>query len=284
MSILLILCFLFSTGAMVGWALELFYRHYFAADNPEHKWVNPGFLVGPYLPLYGFGLCVLYLLTYLEGLIPFENVVINKICLFILMALCMTLVELIAGEIFVVKMKVKLWDYSERWGNYKGIICPLFSFFWAVLGAIYYFLIHPRILNALAWLSENLAFSFFIGMFYGVFIIDLCYSINIFSKIKKFAKEYDIVLKYEALRAHIRERRVERKEKNRFFFTFKSEQPLHEHLKEFMKDLQDNWEEDKRMLNSMTKKTAAGGDGAVDENDNKNNLNAEPKEPADTKE
>ena len=21
------------------------------------KWVNPGFLIGPYLPIYGFGLC-----------------------------------------------------------------------------------------------------------------------------------------------------------------------------------------------------------------------------------
>lgn len=264
---------------MVGWVLELFYRRFFAADNPERRWVNPGFLVGPYLPLYGFGLCVLYLLTFLEDLIPFENVVINKICLFILMAICMTLVELIAGEIFVVKMKVKLWDYSGRWGNYKGIICPLFSFFWAVLGAIYYFLVHPHILDALAWLSENLAFSFFIGMFYGVFIIDLCYSINIFSKIKKFASEYDIILKYEALRTHIRERRVEYKEKGRFFFTFKTEQPLRELVRDFMKDLQDDWEEDKKILSSMTKKNAAD-DG--DDSDNKKNAGSE--EPAENKE
>lgn len=254
MNILLILCFLFCIGACTGWVIELFFRRFFAADNPERKWVNPGFLVGPYLPLYGFGLCVLYLLAFLENIIPFENIILSKICLFVLMAVCMTFVEFIAGEIFVVHMKVKLWDYSERKGNYKGIICPLFSFFWACLGAIYYFIIHPHILSALAWLSENLAFSFFIGMFYGIFVIDLCYSINILSKIRKFAAEYDIIVKYEELREHLRMRRARNREKSRFFFTLKSEQPLHEAFRDFMNDMHDDWQEDKELLGRIRKK------------------------------
>lgn len=63
----------------------------------------------------------------------------RKLLLFVLMALAITLVEYIAGLIFIRGMKIKLWDYSERWGNIQGIICPLFSFFWAILSAIYYF-------------------------------------------------------------------------------------------------------------------------------------------------
>ena len=36
------------------------------------------------------------------------------------MGASMTLIELIGGLSFVNK-PVKLWDYSNRWGNYKGI-------------------------------------------------------------------------------------------------------------------------------------------------------------------
>ena len=48
---------------MFAWVLELFFRRFFSTSNPERKWINPGFCTGPYLPIYGSGLCVLYLLA-----------------------------------------------------------------------------------------------------------------------------------------------------------------------------------------------------------------------------
>ncbi|MFR6586477.1 MAG: putative ABC transporter permease [Ruminococcus sp.] len=129
MNLFLTLAFLFCIGSVLGWGLEVLFRRFFSA----HHWVNPGFLVGPYLPLYGSSLCILYLLAMLEPLIPVENAWGRKLLLFVLMALAITLVEYIAGLIFIRGMKIKLWDYSERWGNIQGIICPLFSFFWAIL-------------------------------------------------------------------------------------------------------------------------------------------------------
>lgn len=35
----------------------------------------------------------------------------------------MTLLELVAGLIFVKGFKVRLWDYTNDRGNFKGIIC-----------------------------------------------------------------------------------------------------------------------------------------------------------------
>lgn len=69
-------------------------------------------------------------------------------------------------------MHVKLWDYSDEKFNIQGIICPKFTFFWYLLSAIYYFLIHPNIIHSIEWLAGNLWFSFFVGLFYGVFLID----------------------------------------------------------------------------------------------------------------
>ena len=228
-----ILAFLFAAGCIIGWGIEVFYRR-FKPTNKERIWINPGFLVGPYLPLYGFGLCTLYLLAGLEKYIIFDNPLLQKLVLFVIMAVAMTVIELIAGEIFIVRMHIKLWDYTDNKFNYKGIICPRFSFFWAVLGAVYYFLIHPYNLDALQWFSHNLLFSFVIGFFYGVFVIDLCYSLKVVDKIREFADENELVIRYEELKMHIRKSTEEQKAKYRFVLALHSDKSLSEQLKNYL--------------------------------------------------
>ena len=235
MSLLLTLAFLFFIGSVLGWVLELLFRN--LTQHPE-KLVNPGFCAGPYLPIYGFGLCALYLLASLEKFSLIHNPFWNKMLLFFAMAVGITLIEYVAGVFCLKFLKVRLWDYSGLWGNVQGIICPLFSFFWAVLGAMYYFLIHPYILEGLLWLSNNLAFSFFIGMFYGVFFIDVIHSAQLVVKLKKYAEDNDVIVRYEALKAHIRQRREERALKYHFFRPFRTELPLTQHLR----DMQGTWE------------------------------------------
>lgn len=66
MNLFLTIAFLFFIGSMAGWGIEVVFRRFFSSANPERKWINPGFLSGPYLPLYGFSLCVLFLLSLLE--------------------------------------------------------------------------------------------------------------------------------------------------------------------------------------------------------------------------
>ena len=66
MTIFLMIAFLFFIGALLGWGIEVVYRR-FKKDNVDGEWINPGFLIGPYLPIYGFGLVILYLLASLEN-------------------------------------------------------------------------------------------------------------------------------------------------------------------------------------------------------------------------
>ena len=95
--------------------------------------------------------------------------------------------------------------------------------------------VHPHILGALKWLSQNLAFSFIIGMFFGVFVIDVCHSAQLVARIKTFADENDMVIKYENIKHHIREVHLQRAQKYHFFTPFHSERSLGEILKD-MKD------------------------------------------------
>ena len=238
MNIFLTLAFLFFIGATLGWVLELLFRRFFSSANPERKWINPGFCVGPYLPLYGCGLCFLYLIASLEQFSIIRDPFWNRVVLFLIMAVCMTVTEYFAGLIALKGFHVRLWDYSKQWGNIQGLICPAFSALWAVVSAVYYFCIHPYILNALDWLSRNLAFSFVIGYFFGVFTIDLVYSAKLLSRIRKFADEHEVVVRFEALKSHIRQKQDERREKIHFLFPFRSDSPLADHLRE----AEETWE------------------------------------------
>lgn len=230
MSDILVLAFLFSAGSLSGWCLEVIYRRLSPA-NKSRRWINPGFLTGPYLPLYGFGLTALYLLAGLEDTeLVSGSETGGRLMLFLLMAAVMTAMEYAAGLIFIKGMKIKLWDYSGERFNVQGIICLRFSVYWAMLGAVYYFLIHPHILEAVRWLSENIAFSFFIGMFYGVFAVDLVRSFGIVTKIRAFAKEKEILVRYEELKVQIRQNAAERMQKQHWFLQFLSDRPMKEHL------------------------------------------------------
>lgn len=231
MNFFLKLAYLFFIGSTFGWVLELFFRRFISGANPERKWINPGFCVGPYVPLYGFGLCILYLLSSLGGLLGADNP--GSVALLLLcMAVSMTAIEYLAGILCLKVMKIRLWDYSQMWGNVQGLICPAFSLIWAAAGAGYYFLVHPYILDALKWLSENLAFSFVIGFFFGVFAIDVAYSTHLVSRMKKYADENQVIIKYERLKSHIRSAQDEMHEKVHFMFPFWTAHELSAHLRE----------------------------------------------------
>lgn len=227
MNVALVLAFLFYIGSTFGWFLELFFRKFVAK-----KWINPGFLTGPYLPIYGFALWILFGLSFIDmSFIP--NIILQNLLTIVFMGLAITAIEYIAGIIFIKGMKVKLWDYSSQWGNIQGIICPLYTFFWCILGGIYYFFIQNHIIQAIIWLSNNLAFSFVIGFFFGIFTIDVVHSMNLVVKLRKFAKQNDILVKFEELKAHIREDQEKRKERINYLFAFKTTKLLADTLAEY---------------------------------------------------
>ncbi len=250
MGIFLTLAYLFFIGSVFGWVLELLYRN---LKKPHQKWINPGFCTGPYVPLYGFGLCILFLLSVLGERNLISNPFWNKVAVIAAMTFCMTLIEYIAGLLCLKVLKIRLWDYSGLWGNIQGIICPIFSLAWGALGAAYYFLVHPYILNALRWLSQNLAFSFVIGMFFGVFLIDVAHSVQLTARLKKFADENEVVVKYESIKQHIRNVHQQRALKYHFFSPFRSVHTLSYHLREIY-GTRDKQRKNGRMLHEKEKK------------------------------
>ena len=239
MSLLMIVCLLFAFGSFGGWILELFYRRIFSS----HKWINPGFLVGPCLPLYGWGITILFVLSYVLKFDEWLGIssVLNDVLIIVIMSIMMTVIEYIAGIIFIKGMGIKLWDYSNRPGNIQGIICPLFSLFWAIAAGIFYFVIRPICADLIDWYSlnahQNIWLPFLLGMFYGVLAVDLGYSFKITSKIREFAKENKFVVKYEQFKQYIREQEEKAKAKISYVFPLKSNISIKENLSKYMEHI-----------------------------------------------
>lgn len=232
-TVLLSLAFLFFVGSCLGWCVEVVFRRFFSAK----KWINPGFLTGPYLPLYGFGLVGLYLVC----LIGFRTgyAWADALLTVAVMGVAMTVIEYVAGIIFIKGMKIKLWDYGNRWGNIQGIICPLFSLFWTLIGAFYYFVVAPFVIEWVEWFVSHMAFAFVVGIFFGVFAVDLAHSVHLSVRIRNFAKERGMVVALEKLKESVRDnlekvkttvKNGKKPKKPSFLFAFRSHRSIEEEL------------------------------------------------------
>jgi uncharacterized membrane protein len=232
---LLVVAFLFFLGSLIGWIIELIYRRVVSKN-----WINPGFLTGPYLPIYGIGLASLFLIASVD-MSSIQNEILRNISAVLLMGVMMTAIEYVGGIVFIKGMKIKLWDYSKRWGNVQGIICPFFSIIWTIAGAIYYFLIHKHILNTIAWFENNLAFSFVVGFFFGILVVDFCNTLHVVSKLKEFANENKMYVRFEEIKLYIKESQEKAKEKANFVFPFKtSNRNIKEILAEYKEKLKEH--------------------------------------------
>ncbi len=207
---------IFIIGGSLGYVLELFYR------RARHgKWINPGFLSGPFLPLYGVGTLLLFAICSL-GDATFAVTPWGKAGLLLLITAAMTLAELVTGLIFAEGMKVRLWDYSDRWGNFRGIICPLFSLIWGAIGALYYFALHRHLVRAVVWLRDHPFDTFIVGMFFGIFLVDVCYSFQIVARLRALAKKTQSVIGFEPLKVRMRVRAKRLHIGGKFLFPFRN--------------------------------------------------------------
>ena len=198
MKYLVIISTLFVIGSLLGWVIELFFRRFVS----QKKWMNPGFLIGPYLPIYGFGVIVLYGVSNIPlGITIQAWDIVARIAI---IGVGMTLIEFVAGLIFIKGLKIKLWDYSDCKGNIMGIICPSFSLIWLVVGSLYYFLLNPVLVEGISWISENLIYTYFVGAVIGAILVDFAYSIHLASKLKQF-KEYSD-LRFEEFKKEFKKR------------------------------------------------------------------------------
>lgn len=161
---------LFLLYSFLGWIVESIYC--FIIDK---KFVNRGFLIGPLLPIYGFGsLIIVFLLdTFKE----------NPIILFIMTILICSVLEYFTSYIMEKIFKTRWWDYSEMKFNINGRICLRNMLMFGILALIMSYLVNPFVLDLLDNFNPTVL-KVLVIIFFIIFVLDVLVSSKIIYNIK----------------------------------------------------------------------------------------------------
>lgn len=109
----------FFVYCFIGWIYEVIWE--FKVGN---GFVNRGFLYGPYLPIYGFGMLTLYFILrkFLRTKLKIGKVNIMPIFVFIAILVVVSLIEYVASFGMEVLFQKRWWDYSYDFLNINGRI------------------------------------------------------------------------------------------------------------------------------------------------------------------
>ena len=135
---LLLYFFLYS---FLGWCTEVAY-----ATVKERRFVNRGFLGGPWCPIYGVGVSAV--VTLLDG---FQD---SLLLLYLSSFVLVTLIEGMTGFIMDKIFHHKWWDYTGLPFNIGGYVCLPFSIAWGAACLVIVKGVHPVIERLVGLLPE----------------------------------------------------------------------------------------------------------------------------------
>ncbi len=124
--------FFFYIYSFLGWCYESVY-----VSIKQKRWVNRGFLRGPFLPLYGSGAIMMLIVS-----TPFRD---NLLFTFLAGCIGATALEYVTGVTMEGLFKVRYWDYTGRRFNFRGHICLAATLAWGAFTILLTNVIHKPV-------------------------------------------------------------------------------------------------------------------------------------------
>ena len=148
----------------LGWCIESS-----IVSFKQKRLVNRGFLHGPMLPIYGSGAIMVLICT-----IPVKE---HVALVYFFGMIGATLLEYITGYAMEKILKVRYWDYSNRFMNLNGHICFVSSLFWGVLSIFMTYVVHGNVEKIILEIPKNIAFGI-------VVVITIVFGVDFYDSIK----------------------------------------------------------------------------------------------------
>lgn len=145
MKLLYIQVLYFTIYSFLGWVCETTY-----CSLGQKKFINRGFLNGPFCPIYGFG--ALAVITILS---PFIN---NIPLLFIASIIVTSGLEYITSFVLEKLFNMSWWDYSDYKFNINGRVCLKNSLMFGFLSLFVMLILHPAVRKFVSDINIKLAF------------------------------------------------------------------------------------------------------------------------------
>lgn len=175
---------LFTIYAVLGWIMEVI-----LSLIQHHKFVNRGFLIGPYCPIYGFGgIAITILLSnFMETI---ENVSITEsiwISTVVIMCIC-GLLEYMTSYIMEKLFHARWWDYHKFKFNINGRICLETLVPFTIIGQIILRYASPTFIGIISSIGAPWIHIITIAIV-AIFVTDIAISYNIIHSFKKISNE-----------------------------------------------------------------------------------------------
>lgn len=158
--------------SILGWIIEV--NLFLITDK---KFINRGFLIGPYCPIYGIGVILMYFLL--------KKYTDDPLVLFVLAVTICSILEYFTSYILEKVYKARWWDYSNILFNLNGRICLINSILFGIGGLIIMYF-NPILINFLRTIPTGI-FNVITAIIAILFIIDIIISLNIVNKVKNMA-------------------------------------------------------------------------------------------------
>ena len=160
--------------SMLGWLMEVI-----NALIREKKFINRGFLIGPYCPIYGKGALLVILLL--------KNYHSNPLVLFVLSIAICSVIEYSGSYILEKLFNTSWWDYSNRKYNINGRICLETMIPFGIGCLILMYVINPFLTKFILLIPTNILNIIAIILFIS-YVIDVVVSFRIIWKFKEVSK------------------------------------------------------------------------------------------------
>lgn len=128
---------------VAGWIWECAY-----VSLRQRRWVNRGFLHGPWLPIYGSGAIVILFTT----LPVYPNIPL----IFLVGMVSATALEYVTGAVMERIFHMRYWDYSDNPLNLNGYICLGASLGWGGFSILLVRILHPPVNTLIRSLSGHI--------------------------------------------------------------------------------------------------------------------------------
>ena len=168
---------LFWFFSILGWILEVI-----VCSITDKKFVNRGFLIGPYCPIYGFGSLIMLSIS------PFKDYLF--ICFVMALTLC-SILEYFASYLMEKLFKIRWWDYSNDAFNINGRVCLRNAIAFGALGVLFTKILNPWYFSMIDNLNYNTLLMISIIVFIVTFV-DVLVSFKAMNSLKNIISK-DII-------------------------------------------------------------------------------------------
>jgi uncharacterized membrane protein len=140
------LILLFFAYAFLGWCIEVTLKYF-----QFHRFINRGFLTGPWLPIYGSGAALITIAV--KGLSPLESSVGTT---FMVSFILCGVVEYMTSSVLEKRFHARWWDYSQKPMNLHGRVWIGNLILFGLGGVLIVEMINPLLLRLSGHLSFRL--------------------------------------------------------------------------------------------------------------------------------